>query len=120
MGKAVDLIVVASAWKGLKLPFEYRQPGCICRQINLALFDRTASGLEPGFLVLVGFNAFVAPTVITKQFVQKRFAGGRIFDQDTIGVLSDEFEPVSVCRGNREPIQNKVDATRQERRCVSA
>nr|WP_302476874.1 AraC family transcriptional regulator [Ruegeria arenilitoris] len=35
-------------------------------------------------------------------------------------VLSDEFEPVSVCRGNREPIRNKVDATRRERRCVSA
>ncbi len=27
-------------------------------------------------------------------------------------VLSDEFEPVSVCRGNRELIRNKVDATR--------
>ncbi|CUH47798.1 hypothetical protein RUA4292_01974 [Ruegeria atlantica] len=35
-------------------------------------------------------------------------------------VLSDEFEPVSVCRGNREPIRNKVDATRRERRCASA
>ncbi|RLK08387.1 hypothetical protein CLV75_2062 [Ruegeria conchae] len=86
MGKAVDLIVVAPAWKGLKLSFEYRQPGCVCRQIHLALFDRTASGLEPGFLVFVGFNAFVAPTDITKQFVQKRFAGGRIFDQNTIGI----------------------------------
>ncbi len=28
------------------------------------------------------------------------------------GVLSDEFEPVSVYRENREPIRNKVDATR--------
>ncbi len=27
-------------------------------------------------------------------------------------VLSDEFEPVSVCHGNREPTRNKVDATR--------
>ncbi|CUH42731.1 hypothetical protein RUM4293_01620 [Ruegeria atlantica] len=27
-------------------------------------------------------------------------------------VLSDKCEPVSVCRGNREPIRNKVDATR--------
>ncbi len=34
-------------------------------------------------------------------------------------VLSDEFEPVSVCRQIRELIRNKADATRQERRCVS-
>jgi len=32
-----------------------------------------------------------------------------------IGVLSDEFEPVSVSRINRELMRNKVDATQRER-----
>ncbi|CUH48744.1 hypothetical protein RUA4292_02933 [Ruegeria atlantica] len=138
VGKAVDLIVIATAWKGLQFAFERRQPGRVCRQVHLALFDRTARGLEPGFLVLVRSNAVIAPAVITKQFVQKRFARSGILDQNSIRipiadklqclgfqvwvvhlpapdvekVLSDEFEPVSVCHGNREPIRNKVDATR--------
>ncbi len=43
MGKAVDLIVVSPAWKGLQFPFERCQPRRICRQINLALFNWAAS-----------------------------------------------------------------------------
>ncbi|GAA6159698.1 hypothetical protein NBRC116589_18720 [Ruegeria sp. HU-ET01832] len=46
---------------------------------------------------------------------------GRVIDPETgLEVPSDEFEPVSVCRGNCEPIRNKVDATRREQRCGSA
>lgn len=41
-----------------------------------------------------------------------------VSDEET--VLSDKFEPVSVCRGDREFIPNKTDATQQERQCASA
>lgn len=37
--------------------------------------------------------------------------------QITCLVLSDEFEPGSVCRCTGDPIRNKADATRQERQC---
>ena len=35
---------------------------------------------------------------------------------DLRAVVSDGCEPVSVCQKNRDPMLNKVDATRRERR----
>ncbi len=114
MGKAIDLIVVTPAWKGLKLSFERRQPGRVCRQVHLALFDRTARGLEPGFLVLVRSNAFIAPAVITKKLVQKRFARSGILDQNSIRFpTADKLQ--RLCFGAVRLIRTSLSLPRKRR-----
>ncbi len=52
------------------------------------------------------FDFLVAISQVSQKVLSDEFA------PVPFEVLSDEFEPVSICRGNREPIRNKVDATR--------
>lgn len=106
---------------GQGVPEFFRIRGASCGQSRSDLLQRRVAVQRPN----------VAETPVSesrmgllKPFEPKRKkaragASSRVCDVQ-VAVVSDGFEPVSVCRGQREPRRNKVDATRQERRCGSA
>ena len=78
------------------VPFEY----------SLVDYSRATKRIKS--FTHVGSSILLENGLATKQRCPKRF----------LVMLSDKFEPVSVCYETPEPMRNKAAATRRERRIV--